>query len=335
MPNKIDHVAFNVPDVRKAAQDFSDVFGIGSVLVFNEPLGLYIAVTDIGLVMSTEIDHANNPSPVAPIWANDLITAIEIKVPDRDAVHEKLLARGVNYVFEMYAPGGFREFFYDKTNFFGYPLTITEYVSESMIEAVDADLADAPEDYGQQLVWNWAPGYEGWSAKGKTYPEMADNIPSTSDSRIAFCALNFSGHLDAAISDFDKLFDMPLVKVTDEALGLRIALGDGGYFLYENLEESKPSRISSNFGAGVLGALGVRTNDLDGVTARFKEKGVKPIYEMSTPGGFRAVYFDKTFHGLPVLAVSYAGDSLLNAINPGLASDPKKYSADIRWHNGG
>ena len=39
MPNKLDHVAFNVPDVRKAAQDFSDVFGIGSVLVFNEPLG--------------------------------------------------------------------------------------------------------------------------------------------------------------------------------------------------------------------------------------------------------------------------------------------------------
>ncbi len=279
MSNKLDHVAFNVPDVRQAAQDLNNIFGIGSALVFNEPLGLYIAVTDIGLVLSAEIDPADNPCPIRDMWANDLITAIEVKVPDRDEVNERMHRRGIDVVFEMYAAAGFREFFYDKRNFYGFPTVVTEYASESMIAAVDADLTDSPEDYG----------------------------------------------------DFDKLFDMPMVKVKDEALGLRIAIADGGYLLYENLDEKKPSRIASNFGAGVLGALGIRTSDLDGTVARMRTAGCEPIYEMRTAGGLRAVYFEKTFHGLPILALSYDGDSLLDAFGPGLAQNPDSYAATIDW----
>lgn len=331
MSNKLDHVAFNVPDVRKAAEDLNQIFGIGSVLVFNEPLGLYIAVTDIGLVLSTEIDPVDNPCPIRDMWANDLITAIEVKVPDRDEVNERMRRRGIDVVFEMYAAAGFREFFYDKRNFYGFPTVVTEYPSESMIAAVDSDLTDSPEDYGQQLVWNWAPGYQGWSNKGKSYPALADNIPATSNARVALCALVTPGQLDAAAEDFHKLFDMPMVKVKDETLGLRIAIADGGSLLYENLDEKKPSRIASNFGAGVLGALGIRTSDLDGTIARMRTAGCRPIYEMHTPGGLRAVYFEKTFHGLPILAISYEGNSLLDAFGPSLAQNPDSYAATIDW----
>lgn len=331
MSNKLDHVAFNVPDVRKAAQDMNDVFGIGSVLVLNDALGLYIAVTDIGLVLSAEIDPAGNPCPIRDLWAQDLVTAIEVKVPDRDEVHERMLKRDIDVIFEMYAPAGFREFFYAKDNFYGFPTVVTEYPSESIIAAVDPDLTDTPEDYGQQLVWKWQPGYEGWSAKGRAYPALADNIPAVSDSRIALCALVTPGQLDAAADDFDKLFDMPMVKVKDEALGLRIAIADGGYLLYENLDEANPSRIAANFSKGVLGALGIRTSDLDGTIAKMKAKGTKPVYEMRTPGGLHAVYFENTFHGLPILAMAYEGQSLLDAFGPGLAKNPEAYSAEIRW----
>jgi hypothetical protein len=331
VPNKLDHVAFNVPDVRQAANDLKDVFGIGSVLVFNEPLGLYIAVTDIGLVLSAEIDPHDNPCPVHDQWAGDLITAIEVKVPDRDEVHERMSRRGVDMIFEMYAPQGFREFFYSKEKFYGFPTVVTEYPTESLIAAVDSDLTDSPEDYGQQLVWKWAAGREGWNSKGKTYPGLAENIPSTSDSRVGLCALVVPGQLDAAAKDFDELFDMPMVKVDDEEIGLRIAIADGGYLLYEDLTDQKPSRIASNYGAGVLGALGIRTRDLDGSLARMKEIGTKPIYEMTTPGGLRAIYFEKTFHGLPILAIQYDGDSLLNAFGPDLRTDPKAYVANYTW----
>lgn len=331
MANKLDHVGLGVPDVRTAARDLNDVFGIGSVLVFNEPLGLYIAVTDIGLVLSTEIDPENNPSPVRDYWAKRLVHAVEVKVPNRDETHEKMLARGINWVFEMYAEEGFREYFYDGAKFYGFPTVVVEYPTESMMASVDSGLEGTPEGYGQTLVWKWAPGHEGWSAKGKTYPGLADNIPATSDARVGLCALVVPGQLDAAADDFDKLWDMPMVTVKDEALGLRIAISDGGYLLFENLDESKPSKIASNFGEGVLGAMGIRTSDLDGVVARMKALGTKPIFELSTPGGLRAVYFEKTFHGLPMMALTYKGDSLLEAFGPGLARDPSKYAAKVTW----
>jgi hypothetical protein len=331
VPNKLDHVGLSVPDVRKAAEDFNEVFGIGSTLVFNDPLGLYIAVTDIGLVLSAEIDPDNNPSPVRDFWAKRLVNAVEVKVPDRDVVHERMLKRGINWIFEMYAPEGFREYFYDGEKFYGFPTVVVEYPTESMMASVDSGLENAPETYGQQLVWNWAPGYEGWSRRGNTYADLADNIPATSDARVGLCALVVPGQLDAAAEDFDSLFDMPMVKVKDEALGLRIAIADGGYLLLERLDERKPSPIESNFGEGVLGAIGIRTRDLDGAVARMKALGTKPIFEMKAPGGLRAVYFEKTFHGLPVLALSYEGDSLLDAFSPDLAADPTKYKAHITW----
>lgn len=331
MANKLDHVGVGVPDVRKAAQDLNDVFGIGSVLVFNEPLGLYIAVTDIGLVLSAEIDPENNPCPVRDYWAKGLVHAVEVKVPNRDEVHEKLTKRGINWVFEMYAEEGFREYFYDGAKFYGFPTVVVEYPTESMLAAVDSGLEGKPEGYGQTLVWKWAPGHEGWSRKGNTYPNLADNIPATSDARVGLCALVIPGQLDAAAADFDTLWGMPMVTVKDEALGLRIAIADGGYLLFDNLDNSKPSKIAPNFGEGVLGAMGIRTNDLDGAVARMKAKGVKPIFEMTTPGGLRAVYFEKTFHGLPILALSYPGDSLLEAFGPGLAQDPSKYASSVKW----
>lgn len=331
MANKLDHVGLGVPDVRRAAKDLNEVFGIGSVLIFNEPLGLYIAVTDIGLVLSNEVDPQNNPSPVRDIWAKRLVHAVEVKVPDRDEVHTRMLKRGIDWVFEMYAEEGFREYFYDSKNFYGFPTVVVEYPTESMMASVDSGLEDSPEDYGQTLIWRWAPGYEGWSRRGNSYANLADNIPATSDARVGLCALVVPGQLDAAAEDFDKLFDMPMVKVRDEALGLRIAIADGGYLLLENIDEKKPSKISSNFGEGVLGAMGIRTSDLDGVVARMKAKGVRPIFEMKTPGGLRAVYFEKTFHGLPMLALSYEGDSLLKAFGPDLETDPGSYSANITW----
>ncbi len=331
MPNKLDHVGLSVPNVVTAAQDFNDVFGIGSILVFNEPLGLYIAVTDIGLVLSAEIDPENNPSPVRDSWANRLVTAVEVKVPDRDVVHERMLQRGINWIFEMYAEEGFREYFYASENFYGFATVVVEYPTESMMASVDSGLEAAPEDYGQTLVWKWAEGWEGWSRKGNSYPDLAGNIPATGDARVGLCALVVPGQLDAAAEDFDKLFDMPMVKVKDEALGLRIAIADGGYLLFDNLDDSKPSKIAPNFGAGVLGAMGIRTSDLDGVVARMKAKGVKAIFEMTTPGGMRAVYFDKAFHGLPILALTYEGDSLLDAFSPGLQQDPGKYRASVKW----
>lgn len=331
MANKLDHVGLSVPDVRKAAQDLNDVFGIGSVLVFNEPLGLYIAVTDIGLVLSTEIDPENNPSPVRDVWAKRLVTAVEVKVPNRDEVHERMLKRGINWIFEMYAKEGFREFFYDSKKFYGFATVVVEYPTESMLASVDSGLEGAPEGYGQTLVWKWAEGWQGWSRKGKNYPDLADNIPATSDARVGLCALVVPGQLDAAAEDFDKLFDMPMVKVKDEALGLRIAISDGGYLLFDNLDARKPSRIASNFGEGVLGAMGIRTSDLDGVVAKMKAKGVKPIFEMNTSGGLRAVYFEKTFHGLPMLALTYKGNSLLDAFGPNLAKNPDAYSATVTW----
>lgn len=331
MANKLDHVGLAVPDVRTAARDFSDVFGIGSVLVFNEPLGLYLAVTDIGMVLSTEIDPENNPSPVRDVWAKRLVTAVEVKVPDRDVVHERMLKRGINWVFEMYAKEGFREFFYASEKFYGFATVVVEYPTESMLASVDSGLEGAPGDYGHTLVWKWAEGWEGWTRKGKTYPDLADNIPATSNARVGLCALVVPGQLDAAAEDFDKLFDMPMAIVKDEALGLRIAISDGGYLLFDNLDKAKPSKIASNFGEGVLGAFGIRTDDLDGVVTRMKAKGVKPIFEMTTPGGLRAVYFEKTFHGLPILALSYKGDSLLAAFGPALANDPGTYSANVKW----
>jgi catechol 2,3-dioxygenase-like lactoylglutathione lyase family enzyme len=330
MANKLDHVAFNVPDVRKAAEDFNKVFGIGSVLVFNEPLGLYIAVTDIGLVLSAEIDPIVNPSPIRDEWANELVTAIEVKVPNRDEVHRLMLERGKNQIFEMYAPFGFREFFYGKDSFYGFPTVVTEYPTESLMAAVDADLAETPEDYGQQLIWKWAPGREGWSSRGKEYPGLAENIPATSDARVGLCAL-VTDQLDAAARDFDELFGMPMVKVEDQALGLRIAIADGGYLLYDHLDAEQSSRIAANYGGGVLGALGIRTRDLDGCVDRMAAAGTKAIYRMSTPGGLRAVYFEKSFHGLPILALSYEGDSLLDAFGPKLREEPAGYSSTIDW----
>jgi hypothetical protein len=200
-----------------------------------------------------------------------------------------------------------------------------------MMASVDSGLEGAPQDYGQTLVWKWAPGWEGWSRKGNIYPDLADNIPATSDARVGLCALVVPGQLDAAANDFDKLFDMPMVKVKDEELGLRIAIADGGYLLLENIDEKKPSKITSNFGEGVLGAMGIRTSDLDGVVSNMKKKGVKPIVEMKTSGGLRAVLFEKRFHGLPMLALQYEGDSLLKAFGPDLEKDPSTYSAKISW----
>src|SRR3990172_71158 len=98
MGSKVAQVAFNVPDVRKAAQDFNDIFGIGWVLLQNQELGENIAVSDAGLVLSENIDP-RNPSSFASNWGANLLTALEIKVPDRDEVHGRLLARGVRPVY--------------------------------------------------------------------------------------------------------------------------------------------------------------------------------------------------------------------------------------------
>lgn len=328
MANKLDHVAFNVPDVRKAAEDFNKAFGIGSVLVFNEPLGLYIAVSDIGLVLSQEIDPVNNPSSVKKAWNNDFVTAIEIKVPDRDAVHEKMLAHGVKPIFEMYSNYGFREWFYSGENFYGFPSVVTEYASESIIEAVDSDLSESPEEYGMELTWNWEPGWEGWSRKGNDYPDLADNIPATSDSRVGSVVLNVPGNVEAMSGDFNKLFGMDFITVTDNALGIRLAIGNDGYAFAEPAGSSK---IESNFGADVLQALEIKVSDLDAADKNLQSMGVKPIYERSTPGGLRERYYEKSnLSGIPVLVRHYDGP-LLDAIAPGLKADPGKYPSEVKW----
>ena len=331
MGNKLDHVAFNVPDVRKAATDFNKAFGIGSVLVFNEPLGLYIAVSDVGLVLSEEIDPKENPSPVRKAWCNNFVTAIEVKVPDRDAVHEKMLARGVKPIFEMYSAFGFREWYYSGDNFYGFPAVVNEYPSESIIQAVDEDLSDSPEEYGAEITWNWEAGWEGWSRKGKDYPDLADNIEATSDSRIGSVVLNVPGQVDAIAKDFHDLFDMDFITVKDEALGLRIALGDAGYAFCEPLGSSK---IEDNFGAGVLGGLEIKVSDIEEADKKLQEMGVKPVYERNAPGGLRERYYEKDrFSGIPLLVRQY-GESLLESLAPGLAGDPGKYPSEVNWLRG-
>ncbi len=52
MTNKLAQVAFHVKDVRKAAQDFHDVFGFGWVFLRNAELGEKIAGSDAGVVLS-------------------------------------------------------------------------------------------------------------------------------------------------------------------------------------------------------------------------------------------------------------------------------------------
>lgn len=332
MTNRLAQVAFNVPDVRKAAQDFNDIFGIGWVLLQHPQLGENIAVSDVGIVLSEHIDPAN-PSPLSPNFAGDFLTAVEIKVPDRDAVHEKMLKRGVKPVFELWTPGGLREFVYDRTNFFNLPMVVTEYAQESFVKAIDENLEASPEDYAIEM--RWEPPYADWDPKGKTYPEFAGTIPATTDWRVAQVAFNVPGQLDEAIDAFNDIFGIEFVKVKQENLGEWVAVSDAGMVLSENLDESNPSPIAGNWGGNVVTALEIKVPDRDATHENLLAKGVKPIFELWTPGGLREYYYDnKNFHDIPLVVTEYAQESFVKAIDENLDANPEEYAIQMKWEPG-
>jgi len=330
--NKLAQVAFHVKDVRKAAQDFHDVFGFGWVFLRNDELGENIAVSDAGVVLSENVDEANL-GPILGNFAGGFLTAVEIKVPDRDAVHAKLLAKGVKPIFELWTPGGLREFYYDKTNFYDLPLVVTEYASDSFIEAIDENLEAAPEDYGVEM--RWEPGYKPWSANGKTYPDFSGTLRATTDWRVAQVAFNVSGKLDAAIKDFEEIFGFSFVKVRQDNLGEWVAVSDGGIVLSEMFDESNPSQIAGNFGGGIVTALEIKVPNRDEVDRQARAKGIQPIFELWTPGGLREFYYDKTnFHDIPLVVTEYATDSFIEAIDENLEASPDDYAIQMRWEPG-
>jgi hypothetical protein len=258
---------------------------------------------------------------------------VEIKVPSRDEVHEKMTKRGVKPVFELWTPGGLKEFVYDRTNFYDLPMVVTEYAQDSFTQAIDENLEESPEDYAIEM--RWFPGWADWDPKGKEYPDFAGSIPATTDWRLAQAAFNVPGKLDQAIEDFYEIFGIEFVKVRQDNIGEWVAVSDAGLVLSENIDDNNPSPIQDNFGGGLLTAFEVKVPDRDATDAKLAEMNVRPIFELWTPGGLREFYYDKTnFHDIPLVVTEYATDSFVEAIDKSIEENPEAYAVNIKWAEG-
>ena len=322
---KFEHVSFMVKDLREAAQDFNDIFGIHWILMRNDHLGQYLGASDNGLVLSQEIDPEN---PTTAILYEKYLTAIEVKVPDLDLYHQKVQALGATPYLEMHSIGGFHEFIYDKDSFHQFPLVVNSYPSDSLLESTGSE---TPEGHSN-VVWNWFPGHSGWNAKGQDYSRLSDVISGTGDCHVVRVALFVPSNFERVVDDFTRGFDMEFTVVTSTKLGLRIALSDQGYQFCETLDASTPSPLVQNFGENLVAAVEIRGKDMDEVDTRLLAKGVKKICEFRCQWGYRAYYYDSSaFHNIPLLIAESVQQGFLQAIQPGLAQNPQNCGVDIKW----
>lgn len=328
MTNRVAQIGINVASVEKAVKDINDVFGIGFVVLKNEDLGEIIAVSDAGLVLSESIDAAN-PSPLKPNWGKDLVTALEVRVDDLDSVHEKLTKRGVKPVYYLSTPGGMREWYYEKDNFYGVPLTITQHKQDSWLASIDESLVGKPQEYSVNIEWQgkWKP----WKAQGgKT--EILKVVPATTDNRMAQCAINFPHNLDNALKDFDEILGIGAVRIQNQDLGLDIGVSDGGIVLSENLDHSNPSPITKCWGKELLTAVEIKVPDLDPVDEKLLKLGARRSYYLDTPGGLREWYYESGgFHGIPLTVTQYPQESFIEAIDKNIEENPESYAVRIIW----
>ncbi len=330
MGNRVAQLGINVQDLDKAVRDYNDVFGIGFVVLRNEDLGLNIAVSDAGIVLSQSIDPAN-PSPLQRNWGKDLVTAMEVHVDDLDTVHEKLTRRGVKPVYFMETPGGMREWYYDSCTFYGIPLTATQHSQESWMESIDTNLTGKPEDYSVRIDWqgDWKP----WKAQsGKT--EIIREVKATTDNKMAQVAFNFPHHLDEAGRDFEEILGIGGPRIVNHDLGLDIIVTDGGLVLSENLDHDNPSPIRGCWGKELITALEIKVPDLDPVDDKLRALGVKRSYYLDTPGGLREWYYESQFYGVPLTVTQYAQDSFIEAIDKNIEDNPDAYAVRILWEPG-
>lgn len=334
MSNKVSQIGLNVQDLDKAVRDFNHVFGFGWVVLENEELGERIAVSEGGVVLSESIDR-RNPSPLKDNWGADIVTALEVKVDDLDAVHEKMTKRGVKPVYYMDTPGGMREWYYQAKDFYGIPMTATEFKPDSWVQSIDENLTDEPQDYDVRIVWSepWAPWKSADGSAGKN-TKILDTITATTENKMAQVAFNVPGQLDEAINDFEEIFGISFVRIQNPDLGLDIGVSDGGLVLSENLDHSNPSPISRIWGGNLITALEIKVPSLEPVHEKLLKLGVKPSYYLDTPGGLREWYYESSFHRVPLTVTEYAQDSFIEAIDETIEEDPSAYNVRIAWEPG-
>jgi catechol 2,3-dioxygenase-like lactoylglutathione lyase family enzyme len=135
--------------------------------------------------------------------------------------------------------------------------------------------------------------------------------------------------VDAAVKDYTEVFGMNFTVVEVPEINCRVAVSDGGIVFSEPLEKGEPQNVR-RFHNGALAAIEVRVSDLEEAKKRLEERGVDPIYYMTTQGGLTE-YYMKQFHGVPLTIFQMDTESWVEAIG-GEDFDPSEsYDYKIDW----
>jgi len=132
--------------------------------------------------------------------------------------------------------------------------------------------------------------------------------------------------LDAAVADLTDIFGQQLTRIDVDVLGVRLALGDEGLELVQEIPGGTPPPWKFNWAGGRIASLALNVPDLDEARRRLEERGVKLVSEIETPGGMMEYYYEAAgFHGIPITLCSHTGEGFAATIGAeeGVAFTPK------------
>lgn len=126
--------------------------------------------------------------------------------------------------------------------------------------------------------------------------------------KLGSCAL-LVDDLDAAVADFERIYDMRFVPTDPQGFGSRAVVGPHRVKLIER----GPSAFTSEF-RGPLAAFEVMYDDVEAQRARFEAEGYKVLHERTLRSGRKAYYFGSQFEGLPFGIYAAADDAEIRGL---------------------
>lgn len=110
--------------------------------------------------------------------------------------------------------------------------------------------------------------------------------------------------VDDVTKELNTLFGMTFEVFDVAAMGIRVALGNDGLELVEDIGGATVEHLWRR----PLAAIVMHVDDIDGVIERMQQIGVDVDHEVATPGGVREVSFGNNYRDIPLVVCDGDGD---------------------------
>lgn len=135
----VARVGLVVDDVRKAADDFSELFGIKFDIVDVDAVEVRVGISDAGMVLVEDTSSDRQSSPLHRLW-NGALANVGFNVKDLEGMKVRLESKGLTVYNYVETAGGMKD--YTFLPFHGITITLYSYEGDSWV----AKGAHTPEE---------------------------------------------------------------------------------------------------------------------------------------------------------------------------------------------